>query len=318
MSGIADPAVLAFDIGGTQLRASIVREGHVLAERRVPSGVIAPEVLAQQAARLAAEMERETGLCPDRAGVGIAAMLPLPADVIDNAPNLGWHHVPFRKMLSDALGNRPVVLVNDVDAIALGEAAFGSAQHARHVCCVFVGTGVGAGIVIAGQLLTGFRGVAAEFGHIKVVPEGGRRCHCGAQGCLEAYTGGRALLERVAADLGEGRSPSLRERQTSPDFNLAVVDAAAADGEPYANGLWTEASTHLGVSLANLCTVLNPEVLVLGGGVWTRCPELRRRVHDQLAQHINPVAQVGLRVVDATLGDQAGLIGAAQMARQAL
>ena len=311
-------AVLAFDIGGTQLRAAIVKDGRVLEERKQASSGLAPEALAERARALAAELEGATGERADRAGVGIAAMLPLPAAVIENAPNLGWHGVPFRRILSEALDDRPVVLINDVDAIAYGEAAFGAGHGAKHLCCVFIGTGIGAGILVDGALLTGFRGVASELGHVKVVGHDGRPCYCGQSGCLEAYAGGRALLERVERDLASGRAPRVATRAADGALSLAHVDDAAADHDEYADALWDEVATYLGMSLANLCTVLNPEVLVLGGGVWSRCPDLRRRVRSAIEAYTNEAALVGLKIVDATLGDRAGLLGAAKIALERL
>lgn len=309
-----DPLVLGLDVGGTQLRVALVRGSEILAERKVPSTGLSPEALANRAAELAAEVEHEAQARAERAGVGIAAMLPIPSEVIENAPNLGWIQVPFRQLLSDALGGRPVVLANDVDAAAYGEGAYGAGQGARHLCCVFVGTGIGSGMVIEGKLLRGFRGVAAEFGHIKVVPEDGRACYCGQHGCFEAYAGGRALLERIHLDMEQGKAISIRERMGAGALSLSIVDEAAADGDAYADMLWREVSDLLGTHLANLCTVLNPEVLILGGGVWVRCPDLQSRVHKRIHSRLNHAASVGFRVVDAALGDSAGILGAARLA----
>lgn len=310
----SDVPVLGFDVGGTQLRVALVRGAEILAERKIPSSGFSPEGLALRAAELADEVERESHAQAERAGVGIAAMLPMPSEVIENAPNLGWVQVPFRKLLSEALGGRTVTLANDVDAAAYGEGIFGAGQGAQHLACVFIGTGIGSGIVIDGKLLRGFRGVAAELGHIKVVPEDGRSCYCGQKGCFEAYAGGRALLERIHLDMEQGKANAIRERMGAGALSLSIVDEAAADGDPYADVLWRDVSDLLGTHLANLCTVLNPEVLILGGGVWVRCPDLQSRVHNRIRGRLNHAASVGFRVVDAALGDNAGILGAARLA----
>ena len=169
-------------------------------------------------------------------------------------------------------------------------------------------------MVIDGQLLRGFRGVAAELGHIKVVPEDGRQCYCGQKGCFEAYAGGRALLERIHLDMEHGKANAIRERMGAGALSLSIVDEAAADGDAYADMLWREVGDLLGTHLANLCTVLNPEVLILGGGVWVRCPDLQSRVHERIRGRLNHAASVGFRVVDAALGDNAGILGAARLA----
>lgn len=311
-------AVLGYDIGGTQLRVALVRGSTLLAERKVASGGMSPEDVALRAAQLAAEVEQEGGCRADRAGVGVAAMLPKPATVVENAPNLGWVQVPFQRLLTDALGGRPVILVNDVDAAAYGEAAYGAGRGATDSICVFVGTGIGAGLVLQSSLYTGFRGVAAELGHIKVVMRDGRPCYCGQSGCLEAYAGGRALLERVQADIDEGRAADVATRLGNTPLSLRIVDEAAAEGEPYSDRLWQEAAGHIGTALANVCTVLNPEVLILGGGVWFRCPELQARVRAVVDSQVNAAARVGLRLVDAQLGDNAGILGAARLAADRL
>ncbi|MFZ9886275.1 MAG: ROK family protein [Myxococcota bacterium] len=308
--------VLAFDIGGTHLRGAIVdREGKVLVDGRLPSSGLSVEQLVERAATLAAELEQRAGLRVERVGAGVAAMLPLPGEVIENAPNLGWRNAPLRQLLADALGGRLVRLYNDVDASAYGETAHGAARGFHDVICVFVGTGVGSGIISGGRLVRGHRGVAAEFGHIKIATQGGRPCGCGATGCLEAYTGGAALLTRIAAAVADGSAPDVAARAAGEVATVAHVDAAAAAGDPFAVALWDEVGTHLALALANLVTVLNPARLVLGGGVLARAPGLLARVKDGVGRYTNAVALTGFEIVDVGLGDDGGLIGAAALVR---
>lgn len=311
----AEP-VLAFDIGGTNLRGAIVDgAGRVLADARMPSLGLSAEAVALEAKNLASTLEKEAGVVPRSVGAGVAAMLPEPGDVVENAPNLGWRDAPLKRLFQEALGGRPVRLFNDLDAIAYGEATYGAARGSRHVLCVFVGTGVGSGILVDGHLLRGHRGVASELGHVRVVPKGGRKCGCGAHGCLEAYVGGGPLLTRIAEALEEGRSPRVLELAGGGTAHVGHVDQAASEGDPWASALWDESETFLAVALANLVTVLNPEVLVLGGGVLARAPGLCSRVKAAVPGYANAVALTGFRIVDAALGDDAGLIGAAALAR---
>lgn len=308
--------VLAFDIGGTNLRGAIVdAEGRVVADARVPSLALSPEEVARAAGALARELEHRAGVVVKRAGAGVAAMLPEPGDVVENAPNLGWRNAPLKRLLREALDGRPVDLFNDLDAIAYGEAAFGAARGSRHVLCVFVGTGVGAGIIIDNRLLRGHRGVAAEFGHVRVVPNGGRACGCGAFGCLEAYVGGAQLLERIQAAIAAGKAARVAELAGGGTAHVSHVDRAASEGDPWASALWEETETFLSVALANLVTVLNPETLVLGGGVLARAPHLWSRVKASVPRYTNAVALTGFSIVDAGLGDDAGLVGAAALSR---
>jgi glucokinase len=314
----APSLTLAFDIGGTNLRAALVDDdGHVVGDETAPSGRAPPEEIAARASALASSLEARAGARATGAGVGIAAMVPLPGDVIENAPNLGWRNAPFRTLLSRALDDRPVVMVNDLDAIALGEQHAGAARGHPHVLFVFVGTGVGAGIVVEGELLRGARGVAAELGHIKVVARGGRLCGCGAHGCLEAYTGGGPLVAHLDELVARAPQSALAERaRTSGGPNLSHVDELAREGEHAMHALVEEVSDLLALAIANCITVLNPGVLVLGGGVLARCTHLKARVVEKTRSFANGPAVQGLLVVDGMLGDRAGLIGAARAFRR--
>jgi len=308
---------LAFDIGGSNLRCGLVDDdGNVVADETAPSGRAPPEEIAARAGALAGSLENRIGLRAVGAGVGIAAMVPLPGDVIENAPNLGWRDAPFRALLSRALDERPVTMVNDLDAIALGEQHAGAARGHSHVLLVFVGTGVGAGIVVGGELLRGVRGVAAELGHIKVVARGGRACGCGAHGCLEAYTGGGPLLAQITDFVEHAPTSKLaiRSREAGGP-NLSIVDALAREGDTSMKSLVDEVSDLLALAIANCVTVLNPAVLVLGGGVLARCAYLKGCVVEKTRSFANGPALTDLHIVDGVLGDKAGLVGAARAFR---
>jgi glucokinase len=278
---------LGFDIGGTSLRAGLVEDGRVTAQRKVP----APRDPAAMA-RACAQLGDELGLPPGPVGVGMAAMIPKPRRVIERAPNFGWDDVPFADLLEDALG-RPVFLLNDLEAILWGEHAAGAARGADDVLCAFLGTGFGAAAIVEGRLLLGARGVTAEIGHFKV-HDSDAPCGCGGAGCVETVVGGRYLLEQAkrldpsATDLGPLAADSAETR--------AIVAEAAELGAR---------------ALAAAVTVLNPAVLVLGGGVLTGVPALRPALEAALFEALSPPSRVGLEVRDATLGDDAGIVGAA-------
>jgi glucokinase len=220
-------------------------------------------------------------------------------DVVVNAPNLGWRDVEFGGRLARRLG-RPVRLVNDLSAAAWGELKGGAARGATDTFTVFVGTGVGSALVIGGRLVAGAGGVAGEFGHVKLVAEGGRACGCGQLGCLEAYVGG-ARLQGWMAEAGVPGAPSDLER-------------LALEGEAVAKGLYDFAVGHLALAIANQVTVLNPEVVVLGGGVLARCPGMVRRISEVVMTRASVAARQLLRIQLAELGDDSGLVGAALLA----
>lgn len=309
------PLTLAFDIGGSNLRAALVDdEGRVVDEARDATGRAPSEEIAARARALAVTLEQRAGARAIGAGAGVAAMVPAPFDVIENAPNLGWRDAPFREQLSRALDGRPVVLVNDLDAIALGEQHAGAARGHAHVLFVYVGTGVGAGIVTGGALLRGARGVAAELGHTKVVAREGRLCGCGATGCLEAYTGGAALSAELARRAASSPNSALAVRAKNDGGvpTMSHADALAREGDVEMSALVDEVSDLLGVSIANAITILNPAILVLGGGVLTRCPFLSTRVVEKARALANRPAVRDLVVTEGSLGEAAGLIGAAR------
>lgn len=287
---------LGVDIGGTNARAAVVEResGRVVASEKQTWADRSPEAVVAEVAKLLASVSQGHALDGVGVGVGFAGMLH--GNVVVNAPNLGWRDVDFGGALSRAVG-RPVRLVNDLSAAAWGEKSAGAARGAQHVLTVFVGTGVGGAVITDGKLLDGATGVAGEFGHIKVVLDGGRACGCGDTGCLEAYVGGARL---TAWMLEEGLTGTPSDLETR-----------ALAGHATAKRLYDFAVGHLALGIANQVTVLNPEVLVLGGGVLSRCPGMQARVREVVTQRAGVAARGAVRVELAQLGDDSGLVGAA-------
>src|SRR5262249_9088612 len=245
-------------------------------------------------------------------GIGFAGMLRGWSGVVVNAPNFGWREVDFRSMLRLQVGAR-CELYNDLNAIAYGEAVYGSARGVKDVLCVYVGTGVGGGLVVDGKLYAGATHLAGEIGHTKVVPAG-RLCGCGMRGCLEAYASGRHIQKRAQEELRTGeRSLAVELAGGIDQVHAGFLDEAARRGDFYAGKLWEEVSTLLGMGLANGVTLLTPSRLVMGGGVWQGAPELRRRSVARLFEFVNQPSREGFEVVDTALGDAAGMLGAAAL-----
>jgi glucokinase len=215
--------------------------------------------------------------------------------VVVNAPNLGWRDVDFGTPLSAAT-NRSVRLVNDLSAAAWGEFKAGSAQGTSDSLTVFVGTGVGSAIISGGQLVQGATQVAGEFGHVKIVHEGGRLCGCGQHGCLEAYMGGAKMQEWMKEEGLTGKP--------------ADLERMALAGEEPAKRMYDFAVNHLALAVANFVTVMNPGVLVLGGGVLRRCPGVVERIRHTVAAR-TVASSAAVRITMASLDDNAGLVGAA-------
>jgi glucokinase len=247
-------------------------------------------------------------------GVGVAGQCEGTTGVVINAPNLGWRDAPFGDLLKQELG-LGVEVVNDLAAAAWGERSFGAAKGADDAALVFVGSGVGCGLILGGRLHHGALGVAGEIGHMKVAPRGAvpRKCGCGEWGCLEAYAGGMNLAARVRDEVADGRAGGVLEAAGGDASRLsaAAVEGAYQAGDPYARELWAEVGELLGTAMANLVTLLNPSRVVLGGGVLLGCPNLERIVRAHLGDRTLRVARRGLLVVRAGLGDDAGVVGAA-------
>ena len=236
------------------------------------------------------------------------------------SPHLAWRDEPLHAALSERIG-LPLVVENDANAAAWAEYRYGAAQGQPVVVCVTLGTGIGGGLVVDGDLYRGAFGIACEYGHMTLVPDG-RRCACGNRGCWEMYASGRALA-RDARELVE-ESPMAAERllelaALSPDgLSGPVVTAAAAEGDPAAEAICTTMGRWLGRGLANLAAVLDPSIFVIGGGV-SQAGELLLRpareefVHTLTGRGFRPVADV----VSAALGPDSGLVGAADIARRA-
>lgn len=311
-------AHLGVDLGGTNFRiatfaadgvAPLVVHKEEVGEPRDPDTIVA---------RLAAAAERLAEGADATLGIGIAAMLRDRAGTVANSPHLRWRDVPFGRLLAARLGSRfSVGVYNDVNAVIWGESVAGAARGCRDVLGVYVGTGIGGGVIAGGQLVEGATNCAGEIGHTKVRWDADAApCACGQRGCIEAYVGGSYVAKRIADALTMGaRSQAIELAGGLAHVTPGHVDQAAGEGDEWALGLWTELAPMLAVVLGNALAILNSERLVLGGGLLGRTPVLYDLVETALVVAA-PVAIVeGLTVVPAELGDDAGLVGAAALAR---
>ena len=307
---------VGIDLGGTNLRAALLEfsasGAALLAQRKVAVGEARdPKSVADALVALVRALAPEESL---PVGIGAAAMLRGDSGVIANAPNLGWREVPFGALVAEHLG-RPVWLENDLNAILWGEQCFGGARGCQHVLCVFVGTGVGGAATEGGRLLRGAANVALEIGHTKVVFEGAV-CGCGQRGCVEAYAGGRQL-GLAAQQLDDPLLLALVDGERG-QLHAGHLDQAARAGSSAARGLIEVAAGHLGMTLANAVTQLNPECLLMGGTVWEGCPLFAELARQRFEATVGAAARQSLVLADATLGDNAGVMGAAALALSAL
>jgi glucokinase len=321
-----------FDIGGTNARLSIFDDAWqtIAQARHNVRDASSPDEVAQTMRRMLEEAmlgEAGTDVSIDPSslasiGVGIAGQLNATGTEVINAPNLGWRHVSFADRVSKSLaadyGDLDILIVNDLSALLWGEHTDGAIADAENVLAVYVGTGIGAAILADGVIVTGAGGKAGEIGHSKVVP-GGRLCGCGERGCVEAYAGG-VHLEKRAAEIAarHGLDEVLRPGESvTADLKEAdrlVVDDLTAEGHQDLDELWDESTDYLAIVLANACTLLNPAVLMLGGGVLDNLDEFRGRLLAKTSPLVLEACRHDLEIRFPELGDEAGVLGAARLA----
>jgi glucokinase len=305
------------DVGGTKIAAGVVDEqGTIVATSRRESPASDSEAVEATIAELVLELKK--GHAIEAVGVGAAGFVDVRRSTVLFAPNIAWRDEPLKAEL-ERLTDLPVVVENDANAAAWGEFAFGCGKDVDDLLLVTVGTGVGGGIVLDGQLHRGAFGVAAEIGHLRVVPNG-RPCGCGNLGCWEQYASGSALVrdaqERVAA--GGADVAGLLERAGGrvEGLNGPIVTEAAQAGDPVAIELLTEVGRWLGEGIASLTAVLDPAVVAIGGGVSEAGDLLLEPIREHFRANLTARAyRPELSIRPAELGNKAGLIGAADLAR---
>ena len=317
---IRDAVTLGVDLGGTKVEIALVDlDGQILAVRKYPTnpgkgpeGVI-NDVLACIKGCLG-EVKLETRAL----GIGIAGQVSVDG-VVRFAPNLRWRNVPLRKRLEDNL-KMPVVVVNDVRAAAFGEWRFGSGRGLNDVVVLFVGTGVGGGVISNGKMLTGCANFAGELGHMTIKADG-RKCYCPNWGCLEAYVGGWAIAERtqeaVQADPIAGQMLLLLAGEISKITAVTLKDAYRRSDE-LALRLVEETGRLLSVGVVGIVNAFNPCLVILGGGVIEGLPELIEIVEDIVQSRGLESTVEGIKFEKAALGNNAGVIGAAALAQEKL
>ena len=313
--GVDDQLTVGVDLGGTKIMVAAVDAQHrVLADHKMDTPTGGPSAVVDAIVGAV----REVGHGPIAVGVGAPG--PVQDGVVVTAPNLvGWRGpVGLRELLCAALGV-PVVVGNDANVGAIGEWVAGAGRGARFLLGVWMGTGVGGGLVLDGRPFDGAFGAAGEFGHM-VVRAGGERCGCGRRGCVEAYAG-RAKLEQAVALLDRsGRTSALTEIAAAKGkdrLTSSVWARALAAADPVATALLTEAIEAVGIGVAAAVNLLDLDRVVIGGGFAER---LGQDLADRVASAAQPYIlspNPARRVVAAELAEHAGVIGAAHLARDA-
>lgn len=321
-----DVCYVGVDLGGTSLRALAVNgENKILAvkkTRTLRSG--GPGRLIQRIAGLVETTLGEAGVSRSKVRV-VSIGVPGPIDkvrgVVEEAPNLGWKRVALRSELRDLL-RIPVFVENDVNVGLIGEHVLGAGRAAKNVVGIFVGTGIGGALVFDGQLYEGSRGSAGEIGHTVLVVDG-PLCGCGHRGCAEALASRTAMERDVRAAIKSGRKShvlKIMKKKRKERMTSSIIAAALKKNDPVMQDILKRAQYYLGILAANAVNLLDPECVVIGGGIAERLQEdfvgpIRETAYQYFLRRPDPKS---VKIVPGHLGDNAGALGAVVLARQRL
>ncbi|MGH7779421.1 MAG: ROK family protein [Candidatus Binataceae bacterium] len=311
--------VIGLDMGGTNIRcAAVSPEGRVIVLRRAPSdaGSNALAVTANIAAqvRKLEDAARSRGMGAPRAiGVAVPGPLDVYSGVVMAAPHVkAWRSFPLRARLEAELGTQ-VVVENDANAWALGEFWRGAARGHRDVVLLTLGTGIGGGLIVGGKIVHGRSGMAGELGHIIVEP-GGMPCDCGSRGCVEAYASSSGMRALVARRLGVRKRIPPRYHDARGNFSVRAMTLAARANDSLALETFAIAGRYLGIAIASLLNIFNPDLVVIGGGVAGALPYMRKTMIAEVRARAFTAIASQARIVRAALGPIGGVVGAAYAA----
>ena len=322
---MSTPLIIGVDLGGTNIEAAAVRGSEILASKkkktRAPEGVdVVIERIGKTVRKVMDKMDNDasdySALC-----IGAPGAVDVKSGVVRSAPNLNWTDVPLGERLEDDLG-LPVIVDNDVNIGVLGEHVYGAGKGALNMIGIFVGSGIGGGLVVNGTPHYGWRGVAGEVGHVVVQPRG-RQCGCGRLGCVEAYASKTAMEAIIREEMEKGRSTEVFEimdKKGKKKLTSSVIEASLEAGDALMEEAIQNAQYYLGLLTANLVNVMDPEVVVFGGGVVERLgQDFIDPIGRTARQHyLQRESAEKIRLVPAALGDDAGPVGAAVVARRRL
>jgi len=302
---------LGIDLGGTTAKIGLVDgDKKILKERSVrTSGFPNPRHLIGELAAVSNEMAQ--GFKVRSVGVGIAGDIDFEKGIVRVSPNLKWKNVPFKRQLERKV-SFPVKVDNDANAAAWGVYKTQTPKNVKHILVLTLGTGIGGGIVIDGKIHRGATGSAGEFGHLTIFPNG-LACNCGDRGCLEAYAGGVCLARNVSKAIKGGVRTKLHKIYFENPRALSPLDIfkAAQSGDKFANLVWNDVGHVLGMAIANLVYLFNPEMVFLTGGIALAGDLLLKPLKEKMYERafFTPIHAAKIRI--AKNAPQMGMIGAA-------
>ena len=311
---------IGIDVGGTNVKIALVDDnGKIIYSNSVPTyAKMGYEYTVNNIKQAIKDLMKETNTTPsDIEGIGFdfPGQVDCKTGVVKLAPNIpGWVNVPIAQMIEDEF-HIPTRIDNDVRCAALGELKFGAGRGCENFICITVGTGIGSGIVINGKVVRGATNAAGELGHIKLQMNGGPICGCGDTGCLEAFASGPAIVAMAQEYIKGGKSTKFREMAAVEGGEITpyMVAKAAEEGDPVAKRIFEIVGEYIGIGLTSVINLLNPERVIIGGGVAESGQLLLGPIRKTIKERAMVVAGNAVEIVPAQLGNSAGVIGASML-----
>lgn len=309
---------IGIDVGGTNVKIALVdNDGKIIYSNTVPTyAQMGYEYTVNNIKQAIRDLMKETNTDSksiEAIGFDFPGQVDYKTGVVKLAPNIpGWVNVPIAQMIEEEF-HIPTKIDNDVRCAALGEMKFGAGRGCENFVCITVGTGIGSGLVINGQLVRGAANAAGEIGHIKLQMNDGPICGCGDTGCLEAFASGPSIVAMAQEYLKGGKSTKYREMAADGEITPYIVAKAAEAGDPVAKRIFEIVGTYIGMGLVSVINLLNPEKVIIGGGVAEAGDLLLDPIRKTIKERAMVVAGNSVEIVRAELGNSAGVIGASML-----
>ncbi len=309
--------MIGIDLGGTKTAGLVFHEGGIVERYRMDTDAASQESVLRgllDVCFFLQEAAQAKGIHVDALGLGIAGFIDHERGVVTEAPNHPLREAPVKDILEKRSG-LPVCVDNDANVAALAEARMGAGRGARYLVHLTLGTGIGGGIIIDDKIYRGAQGAAAELGHMVVLADG-PPCNCGARGCLESLVSGVAIRRRVEEMAAVGRpSPMVEEFLTDPDaFTAEDVCRHADAGEQTAREILEACGWYLGIGIASLVNIFNPDAVTLSGGLLGCFHHMEKAMRGSFEENAIAISRDHVRILTGTLGEDGGMLGAAILA----
>lgn len=315
-----DKKTIGIDIGGTFIKIGVVNEeGSILKSVSIQTNVTeGPQQAVKRICTAIEKLIKElTFKYSDFIGIGIGipGLLNTKEGLIISSPNLpGWEYYPLRNDIQLKLLGMPAFVENDANAAALGELYFGAGTDSNNLICLTLGTGVGGGVVVNGEIMHGENGVAGELGHITLFPNKGRICNCGNEGCLEAYVGSNGIVKSTLDIIEEYPESILNNYLKSPSvITPKLIFESAEDGDQLSSRILMEVGTYLGIAVSNFVNLFNPGIIVLSGGVANAYSYFYPQIKSELQKRAFDMPAKNVQIIKSRFGKEAGILGAASI-----